>query len=615
MFTSSLSRTLPLFAAAMMVGVLAGPPVAIGAQGDCSQPVSTGANPLASDCLFILRVAVNLQVCTPQACVCDPTGDGNTTASDALTCLKKAVGEPITLMCPCTTTTSSTTTSTTVTTSTTTTSSTTLPPGTTTTTIGGGTTTTLGATTTTLGGTTTTLGGTTTTLGGTTTTVPTTTTTLVAAECPSTVDLVLLAGTRNVCVTNADCSPVGACNESIGRCQTTTELDTGWTGIAHDADITDNQVVKANLDCGPANSPCGECNVTGLNPDPRNCRCANDNQAVCDEPFAADSDNCSGDVCNCYIGPPLALSAGNTPACVVNRFANDVSGTTNVDTGESLAFIDLRSVVFLGIGLTEPCPYCTGDTTIGDGVRDGTCVEGRNAGTPCDADGFNDTFPAPGGDGHSLDCFPDIGKNVSGAGLRIGLDQTTAQQDLPSTIECGFPPFQMFQCHCGLCSEDQTIPCSSDTDCTGVGTCAKLTNFEPLPTGCDNSDPCQDAGGGEGACPTGPDDKGCDAILRASGEQFIGCQNNADCDEQNIGVAAGNCTLTKRRPCFMPTIEAEGTPDPTFPVGVATFCIPPTANGGINSVAGLPGPGRVITQGVVTVNCTGGDYVPNVGCP
>ena len=101
-----------LFTAALLVGVLTGRHDAIGAHGDCSQPVSTGANPLASDCLFILRVAVNLQACTPQACVCDPTGNGSTTASDALTCLKKALGESIILLCPCDTTTSTTTTTT-----------------------------------------------------------------------------------------------------------------------------------------------------------------------------------------------------------------------------------------------------------------------------------------------------------------------------------------------------------------------------------------------------------------------------------------------------------------------------------------------------------------------
>jgi hypothetical protein len=110
LLTSNLSRSLSLFAVALIVGFLAGPQSVVAAQGDCSQPLSSGLNPVASDCLFILGVAVNLQACTPQPCVCDPTGDGSTTASDALRCLNKAVAEPVTLLCPCDTTTSSTTT-------------------------------------------------------------------------------------------------------------------------------------------------------------------------------------------------------------------------------------------------------------------------------------------------------------------------------------------------------------------------------------------------------------------------------------------------------------------------------------------------------------------------
>ena len=97
-------------AVALLVAVLVGRQMASGAQGDCGQPVSSGTSPVASDCLFILRVAVGLQLCTPQTCVCDPGGDGSTTANDALLCLKKVVGEAVTLSCPCTTTTSTTTT-------------------------------------------------------------------------------------------------------------------------------------------------------------------------------------------------------------------------------------------------------------------------------------------------------------------------------------------------------------------------------------------------------------------------------------------------------------------------------------------------------------------------
>jgi hypothetical protein len=88
----------------------------------CAQPASSGSNPTASDCLFILRTAVGAATCTPE-CICAPKGTLPTTASDALLCLKKAVGQGVTLACPCegTSTTLPTTTSTTADTTTTTT--------------------------------------------------------------------------------------------------------------------------------------------------------------------------------------------------------------------------------------------------------------------------------------------------------------------------------------------------------------------------------------------------------------------------------------------------------------------------------------------------------------
>lgn len=88
-----------VFALGVMIGV-APPSVARAAQGDCGQPLSTGAAPTASDCLFILRTAVGTQTCDP-VCICDTNGAGGTTATDALLCLKAAVAEPVTLSCPC----------------------------------------------------------------------------------------------------------------------------------------------------------------------------------------------------------------------------------------------------------------------------------------------------------------------------------------------------------------------------------------------------------------------------------------------------------------------------------------------------------------------------------
>jgi hypothetical protein len=67
----------------------------------CAQPVSTGAKPVASDCLFILRTAIGVQSCSPE-CACAPKGTLPVKATDALLCLKNATGQAVTLNCPCT---------------------------------------------------------------------------------------------------------------------------------------------------------------------------------------------------------------------------------------------------------------------------------------------------------------------------------------------------------------------------------------------------------------------------------------------------------------------------------------------------------------------------------
>ena len=66
----------------------------------CAQPLSSGPTPIASDCLFILRAAVGSETCA-LVCVCDVNGTSGVTATDALTCLKKAVGQEVLLSCPC----------------------------------------------------------------------------------------------------------------------------------------------------------------------------------------------------------------------------------------------------------------------------------------------------------------------------------------------------------------------------------------------------------------------------------------------------------------------------------------------------------------------------------
>src|SRR5207253_1375354 len=62
-----------------------------------------------------------------------------------------------------------------------------------------------------------------------------------------------------------------------------------------------------------------------------------------------DDNACSG-AGTCRIntfGPPLPLSAGGVPACIIDRFASDVTGTYNLQTGSSELFVDINALVHL----------------------------------------------------------------------------------------------------------------------------------------------------------------------------------------------------------------------------------------------------------------------------
>lgn len=94
----------------------------------CAAPVTGSPLPTATDCLFILGAAVGTDTCETE-CLCAPKGSLPVSATDALLCLRTAVGEVVPLDCPCgstsTTTSSTTSTSTTTSMSVTSTSSTT----------------------------------------------------------------------------------------------------------------------------------------------------------------------------------------------------------------------------------------------------------------------------------------------------------------------------------------------------------------------------------------------------------------------------------------------------------------------------------------------------------
>jgi hypothetical protein len=86
-------------AASLLCLALSAAPARAG-QGDCSQPLSDGPAPVSTDCLFILNAAVSLTTCSP-VCICAPSGELPISATDALVCLQKAVGQAVPLNCPC----------------------------------------------------------------------------------------------------------------------------------------------------------------------------------------------------------------------------------------------------------------------------------------------------------------------------------------------------------------------------------------------------------------------------------------------------------------------------------------------------------------------------------
>lgn len=582
--------------------------------------------------------------------------------------------------------------------------------------------------------------------------------------CPVVGELTLYASYGKICTSNADCA-VGTCDPGSGYCRTSTRLDSGWTGAGHASDINDASTTRGFLQCEGHGPVCGECNLIGVDPSTRACRCSNNTRTVCDEPFSESSPDCptcvggsgisglacaaNGDcqagpcqprcivslapctaataatdcpgdtcsdgdptnptycangnycsansdctgtcsgqsACDCYFGAPFPLNSGGTPACIVNRFAENVSGTANVDLGAGEISATLRTRVYLGPESGKPCPTCGGrctnnnalctrdmdctggatcavDPTADDGVRGGFCVGGQNNGMSCDVTGVNSAFPAfpegPNGGGYSLDCLPDLaGTNLTGQGLLIKLTQTTGTQSLSSNVSCGGMAADQL-CPCMLCSggdssnplscnqdSDCTAlkgtctlvasePCSSNADCASIdigpcvqsnptvkrclrrpgvicttddnicknqpaGTCKTSTcsskgrGVDPRPNKC-NDGLCSDLGGGIGECTTGPDTIYCDGIVRPDGNGVYACSVDEDCYPSAIFVDGGNCTLHTRNGCFFDPVVATGTPSPSTPIGASVFCIPPVSNTGVNTVAGLPGPGRILDR-------------------
>jgi hypothetical protein len=404
-------------------------------------------------------------------------------------------------------------------------------------------------------------------------------------------------------------------------------LDTGWTGIAHDNRIVSDGTVTVAIDeCdSPDESrPCGVCTFTGPVPnvdagtgqiDAQ--RCVNDTSVRC-----TDDAGCPGSTCAFFFGAPLPLSSGGVATCVTNQIVGTITGTANIETGTAASELALTSRVFNGILTAQPCPQCNGDPTPNDGVQDGSCLGGQRPGADCDANG---TSPIPSFGTTSLDCPPSTGAQI--AALPIDLSNSTGTQTRTLSADspnCRAAGFTALECFCDTCDNLAATPCSSNADCTAVGAttcggrrclpgsgaltgnpCAVNADCSPgfcgvpgqpsAPNACSDG-VCTPGADNEGTCEAGPIDQTCTI------ETFRSCSSDAECP------ATGDTCGSRLRECFIDngtiggSVTATGEPDPPIndvsePVLAALFCIGPTGAGAVNSVAGLPGLGRLTLRG------------------
>jgi hypothetical protein len=409
---------------------------------------------------------------------------------------------------------------------------------------------------------------------------------------------------------------------------------------------------------------CGDCTIDGLIPNalPANQRCFNDTTIACED----DSDctgstgrcdggtnnsatctansSCPGGACTqrCafFTSPPVPVTVGGVPVCLTEEITAAVLGTTNVEQGSLTAQVPLRTDIYNGVAVDNPCPRCTGDATAGDGIKGGTCDAGPSAGLACDAGPTTDDRPDFGRT--SFDCSLSSASLIASLALSsspIVVSTGTSTRTLSTANPtCKAPGWGGSRCFCDTCNNLAAEPCSTNADCPisggnpgvcGGSRCVGGTNAgapctintacpgggfcnrpgEPTrPHGCvdDTSTAgpiCDDSDlDGVGQCVDGPSGGICTI---ASGHAQRSCSSNLDC-----GGGAGTC-VNENRPCFPDggviggTLSVSGTATPPVsgvadPVEIGSlFCTKPAGAASVNIALGLPGPARQKVAGTL----------------
>ncbi len=366
--------------------------------------------------------------------------------------------------------------------------------------------------------------------------------------------------------------------EVVGNAGAKKVLDSGWTGLGHNATVVSDGKLTFTVACGGTTRPCGTCTVSGpiqnLKADAGDInahRCSNDTSIKCN-----DNSACGAGTCAFFFGAPLPLAAGGINTCVVNQITAPVTGTANVESGTFQTNLTLSSKVFNATDNGDPCPKCVGDGTANDGKLNGTCSGGVRNGMACDVNGVS---PVPSFGSTSLDCPP------AGliSNLTINLEGSSGTETMTLTAaspNCQGQPGKKCLCPAAGPQPTSANACIDDGDTPDVdeSLCLPVT-----------------AGSNKGSCQNQPTvERYCSPT-----ETFRGCTSNTDC------TAPGDSCVVVDRPCFLDngivggSVTALGKANPPNSSGVsnptfaALFCIPPVAQSSIDAAAGLPGLGRI----------------------
>lgn len=416
------------------------------------------------------------------------------------------------------------------------------------------------------------------------------------------------------------------CTSAQFESRTGSDLDSGYTGIAHNSDI----ILGASINfrtmrrCSDTQAECSKNSDCTSNSCVPTCDCNGDSTCEITGPTGekrclttlttctTNTDCAVGVACSSLFGPPLPLSSGGTPVCIISVFDGPLTGTANASTGEAVTKSNLKSRVFLGISSEKPCPSCGAPEVNPQIGQKFTCSGGQFPNVACTVNGTSPVFG-----GTSFDCPPVLSANVSGQGLTIRFDQvTTGTVTKTAKLPCASLQFRSnpknaptnpgkcidnnaacsSNADCKRCTIDSSISCTSNTDCTGKGTCGESPD-QPISCGywcscgfCDGnaSTPCFEdsecsqgqtcvVGPGAGTAQNAPQQKPNDC----SGDKFICGQENSEqcantfqgkcsdkpylacqdgsttCEDNNGGV----CDISNR-PCFEPRITRSGDPSP-----------------------------------------------------